>query len=173
MNVYNKEYLDKIKYDDFFSKIVSNFKNKKSIENYICLCKVLEYRTFYIAYNTSFVDHHLRANFKHTGFLPIEIYNDESKVQSIVFALEIKVQNSKEELLCIFTDPSKINFKHGNVNTIRSITLKEVWEEYFIDEKYGGICINVFNEQIMIPYDYIRFILENKYEEIEKRLGGK
>ena len=55
----------------------------------------------------------------------------------------------------------------------RLLSLSEVWEKYFIDEKYGGICINVFDEQIMIPYDYIKFILENKYDEIEKRLRGK
>ena len=173
MNVYNKDYLNKIKNDDYFSSVVADFNKEKSIEKYISMCKVLEYRTFYMAYNTSFIDHHLRANFKHTGYLPIEIYNDETKVQSIALSIEVKVQNFKEEVLCIFTDPSKINFKQGNVNTISPITLSKVWEKYFNDEKYGGICINVFNEQIMIPYDYIRFILENKYDEIEKRLGGK
>ena len=161
MNVYNKDYLNKIKNDDYFSSIVADFNKEKSIEKYINMCKVLEYRTFYMTYNTSFIDHHLRANFKHTGYLPIEIYNDETKVQSIPLSIEVKVQNFKEEVLCIFTDPSKINFKQGNVNTLRSITLS------------GGICINVFDEQIMIPYDYIKFILENKYDEIEKRLRGK
>ena len=78
-----------------------------------------------------------------------------------------------EEGLCIFTDVSKINFKKGNVNTVLPITLKEVWEMFFDNGKFGGICINVFDEQVMIPYDYIKFILENKYDQIEKRFGGK
>lgn len=171
MNLYGKNFLEKIQNDDYLSNIVASLDNDKSLEKYINMCKVLEYRTFYVAYNTTFIDHHLRANFKHTGCLPVECFDDQSKIQSIILSIELNVQNFKEEVLCIFTDPSKIDFRQGNVNTIRAITLKEVWEKYFNDEKYGGICINVFNEQIMLPYDYIKFILENKYEEIEKRLS--
>ena len=50
MNVYNKDYLNKIKNDDYFSNIVADFDKEKTIENYINMCKVLEYRTFYMAY---------------------------------------------------------------------------------------------------------------------------
>ena len=118
MKVINKDYIEKIQKDDYFSSIVEKFNREKTVENYIDICKVLEYRTFYLAYNTTFYDHHLRAVFKHNGFIPIEEYTDEKKVQSILLSIEIKIQNFVEEGLCIFTDVSKLNFKKGNVNTV-------------------------------------------------------
>ena len=173
MDVYNKDYLEKIANDDYFSSIVKLFDNEKTIDNFIDVCKVLEYRTFYIAYETTIIDHHLRACFKHNGNLPIESFEDESKMKSILLSFELKVGAYKEEVICVFTDPSKIDFKQVKVNTIRVITLRELWDKYFSDERFGGICINCFNEQIMIPYDYIKFILDNKYDEIEKRMKNR
>ena len=37
--------------------------------------------------------------------------------------------------------------------------------------KFEGICINSFNEQIMILYDYIKFDIQNNFDKIKERLN--
>ena len=171
MKLFNKDNNDKFITDTYFSMIVKDFSTNRTIDNYIEVCKVLQYRKFYVSYETVFFDHHLRTELKHTCTLPVESFDDESKIKSTILSMEIKVEKHREELLCIYTEPSKIDFKKVNVNVIREITLTEVFEKYFSDEKFGGICINSFNEQIMIPYDYIKLIIQNDFEKIKERLS--
>ena len=170
MGLFDKENINKFNIDSYFSMVVQTFVNERTIDNYIDVCKVLQYRKFYVSYETIFFDHRLRTELKRTGTLPIEYFDDSEKIKSIILSMEINIGTHKEELLCVFTEPSKIDFKKVNVNVIREITLNEVFDKYFSDENFGGICINSFDEQIMIPYDYIKFILENDFGKIRERL---
>ena len=61
MGLFNKENKNKFNIDSYFSMVVQNFVNERTIDNYIDVCKVLQYRKFYVAYETTFFDHHLRV----------------------------------------------------------------------------------------------------------------
>lgn len=171
MGLFNKENKNKFNIDSYFSMVVQNFVNERTIDNYIDVCKVLQYRKFYVCYETTFFDHHLRTELKRSGTLPVEYFDASDKIRAIILSMEIKIDQNKEELLCVFTEPNKIDLRQVNINVIREITLYEVFEKYFSDEKFGGICINSFNEQIMIPYDYIKCIIDNDFDKIKERLS--
>ena len=46
MGLFNKENKNKFNIDSYFSMVVQNFVNERTIDNYIDVCKVLQYRKF-------------------------------------------------------------------------------------------------------------------------------
>lgn len=173
MRKIGQEYLDKFENDRYFTEVVEEFNKERTIENYINVFKVLQYRDFYLAVVVDVKDHHYRAEFKHTGTLPFEVLQDKTKVTIDPIKAEIKLGIYKEIELCIFTDPSKIDFNKMKANGMVISNLESVWEEYFSDEELGGIVINPGLEEVMVPYDYIRFTLAGEFDKIKDRLTKK
>ena len=152
------ELLDKINNDTYFTEIVEEFCKERTVENYINVCKVLQYRDFYIGAIINVKDHHYRAVLKHEGYLPEDVMQDETKVDIEPLKVEIRLGIHKETALCIFTDSSKIDLKKTKCNGIMCLDLKTTWEKYFESDEIAGFVINLGKEEVMIPYDYIKYM---------------
>lgn len=83
-------------------------------------------------------------------------------------ALKVKsLTNDNKDILCIFTDPSKIDFEKMSINTLANVDLKYVYDNYFNDENICGLLINFMNEEIYIDRLLIELIMEKQYENLE------
>lgn len=173
MGIFSKTNKNLLRSDKYFSTVVEDFVKNPTVDGYIDLCKVLQYRKFYVCYETRFFDKRLELELKRTGTLPLECFDDPTKLQSEVIFLEVKADNVKFEIVGIFTDPSKIdiNNRDVNINTIKEMTLSELYEKHFKDDKFSGLCINPFIEQIFITTDYLELILENDFDKVREKFS--
>ena len=170
MRELEQEYLDKFANDRYFTGIVEEFTKERTPENFVNTCKVLQYRDFYLAAVVEVNDHHYRAELKHTGTLPFEALQDKSKVIVDPIKAEIKYDGEIAIVLCIFTDPSKIDFKKIHCNGMFITNLEKVWKDYFADEELQGIVINLGEEEMIIAYDYIKYTLNGEFDKLEASL---
>lgn len=143
-----KEFLENIKNNTFLSDCVKEFYEERTIENYIYLCEVLSYRDVYIC----------GANF-----------NEEEKRFDDILTCQLSVSSIpgvSEEVICVYSDPTKINFEEIGCNIVGVTTLRDIFSTYFNDETFHGIIINVHDEQIPVPYRFIKLILNNKIKDL-------
>lgn len=171
MGIFSKTNKNLLRSDKYFSTVVEDFVKNPTVDGYIDLCKVLQYRKFYVCYETRFFDKRLELELKRSGTLPLECFNDPTKLQSELVFLKVKVDNVQFEVVSIFTDPSKIdlNNRDVNINTIKEMTLSELYEKHFNDDKFSGLCINPCIEQIFITNGNIKLILENDFDKLKEK----
>ena len=81
MNTEIKEYVEKMKNDTYFTSIVEEYNEEKSVDNFIRLCQVLEYREFYIAGNINISDPTLEKELLEKGNLSNEVLEDKTKFE--------------------------------------------------------------------------------------------
>ena len=169
MNLELNEYLDKIKNDLYFSECVADYVKNKSVEGMMNICKILEYRSFFIGIYFNIMDKKILKQFEKENYLDFSIFEDNNICEKE--ALKVKsLANDNKDILCIFTDPSKIDFEKMSINTLAQVDLKYVYENYFNDENICGLLINFMNEEIYIDRLLIELIMEKQYEDLETLL---
>ena len=162
-----QEYLEKMYNDTYFTEIVNEYNNNKRNEGFIDICKILNYREFFTAYAFIFKNKKIKKKLKKDKMLHLEEIDNECNCVKEI----LRVENPLDEnscLICIFTDPTKIDFDIMPVNTIQVTTLKQLYEEYFTSEENEGIVINPNDENIFVDKEYIQLILNEKYDEISE-----
>lgn len=166
MNLELNEYLDKIKNDLYFSECVADYVKNKSIEGMMNICKILEYRSFFIGIYFNIMDKKILKQFEKEKHLDFSIFEDNNICEKEVLKVKSLTDDNKD-ILCIFTDPSKIDFEKMSINTLAHIDLKYVYDNYFNDENICGLLINFMNEEIYIDRLLIELIMAKQYENLE------
>lgn len=164
------ECLEKIYSDTYLTDMVREYDENKTKEKLIDVYKVLSYRDIFAAYTIIFKNKKLEKKLKKESSLSIEeITNEENCVREI-----LKAQNycgdENDYLICVFTDPTKIDFETMPVNSMELTDLKKLWEPYSLDEKCDGIIINPKDECLMIDKCIVELILSGNYDGINEIL---
>lgn len=162
-----QEYLEKMYNDTYFTEIVKEYNDNKTNEGFIDICKILNYREFFTAYAFIFKNKKIKKKLKKDKMLHLEEIDNECNCVKEILRVENPLDENSS-LICIFTDPTKIDFDIMPVNTIQVTTLKQLYEEYFTSEENEGIVINPNDENIFVDKEYIQLILNEKYDEISE-----
>ena len=171
MNTNGNELFERAIKDDYLSESLAYFKDNKSLDSYLELCKILNYRKFYLALNLSFKNKKMMKKFNKEGYVPLEKM-DELFYKDVLKA-EISSNAGSELVLCAYSDPSKIDFSSGLVNGLEETTLEVAYEKYIKNCMIGGIIFNSMEEEFLIPLPYIEYVINGDYEAIKNRMTRK
>lgn len=163
-----QEKIEKFTNNTYFSSIVEDFSKDKSTEKYIDICKVLEYREFLIGLQIEFFDKKTIKKLNKSKEL-----NDIDK-DCIGRTGILKVNNSNfkdgKDIICIFTDLTKIEQDNLPINFIEPINFKQLYDEYLSQDNYGGIIINLFKDNVYIDDSLFEYILNKDHIGLEKAI---
>ena len=163
-----EQIIEKAVKDDYLSESLNYYKNNRTIDNYIDILKILNYRKFYLGIVVNFKNKKMLKQFKKTGFIPLESENEYMEKEPLVAELSNGVYS--ENTICVFSDPTKIDFSNCPANGIEETTLKDLYEKYIKDKNIGGIIFNSFEEKFILPLPYIEYVINGNYDEIINRL---